>query len=493
MEKLKGNRLKAVVGTAFIVVLLFGMLIGTIYSVNVGDVTEVWIRPPIHDAQYIVGVYNSTYFYMKNGTTGNYDYRGTNATTTINFALANLTTGRLWKEKVLIIGNLSNLEQIQIPSYAILKLQGILKVKDAFNNDFIINSALSNPDTEIEIEGGIIDGNRAGQTSGMDTILFTNVINSTIHDTEVRGGKRITSGVRGETICLQSCTGVVVRHVTAMDSSYDLIKTRDSTLCRIENCFLYNRSLDFIGGNHVQLDGTTSGTNLSIVSGCTMYSPTGSSNGGVAICHAGSFGNLITGNIVYGGNCGYRINGVSGGCMDNEISNNVAYSCYYGITLEGGASTGDGQFRTLIANNKLINCTYGIYCDHSYNTTIIENMISGGTSAGIRLYSSDCINTTIMGNTILDKSTIITNAGTSTIIKYNIGYTTENSGVSANATATTFSITHGLAGTPTGVWCSFNTTAVTAWTWTATASTITVTMVGPTNNVTCYWNAVYVP
>lgn len=72
-------------------------------------------------------------------------------------------------------------------------------------------------------------------------------------------------------------------------------------------------------------------------------------------------------------------------------------------------------------------------------------------------------------------------------------YVTENSGSAVNATATTFSITDGLAGTPTGVWCSFNSTEITAYTWTVTSSTITVTVVGMTGNTTCYWQAVYVP
>lgn len=73
-------------------------------------------------------------------------------------------------------------------------------------------------------------------------------------------------------------------------------------------------------------------------------------------------------------------------------------------------------------------------------------------------------------------------------------FVTENSGSSVNATDTTFSITHGLSGTPIGVWYSFNSTDILAAKWTSTSSTITVTVTGMASaNYTCYWKAEYVP
>ena len=72
-------------------------------------------------------------------------------------------------------------------------------------------------------------------------------------------------------------------------------------------------------------------------------------------------------------------------------------------------------------------------------------------------------------------------------------YITENSGTATNSTATTFVFNHGLAWTPTGVWASFNTTEITGWTWTATSTEITITVVGITANRTCYWTAEYKP
>lgn len=73
--------------------------------------------------------------------------------------------------------------------------------------------------------------------------------------------------------------------------------------------------------------------------------------------------------------------------------------------------------------------------------------------------------------------------------------TSESSGSLSNSTATTFSITHGLFGIPTGVWCSFNNTAVLSYSWTATSSIITVTVTGAAlpAAMTCYWSAEYRP
>jgi len=69
-----------------------------------------------------------------------------------------------------------------------------------------------------------------------------------------------------------------------------------------------------------------------------------------------------------------------------------------------------------------------------------------------------------------------------------------NSGTATNSTATTFVFNHGLAGTPTGVWSSFNTTAINGWTWIATSTQITITVTGTLPaSMTAYWNAIYKP
>ncbi|RLI52872.1 MAG: hypothetical protein DRP09_17010, partial [Candidatus Thorarchaeota archaeon] len=70
---------KMKVGIAALLCLAFA-LGSTITYLVVGspyppDVTRVKVNhPPLHEADYIVGVFNSTHYYAKNGTTGDYDY-----------------------------------------------------------------------------------------------------------------------------------------------------------------------------------------------------------------------------------------------------------------------------------------------------------------------------------------------------------------------------------------------------------------------------------
>ncbi len=76
-----------------------------------------------------------------------------------------------------------------------------------------------------------------------------------------------------------------------------------------------------------------------------------------------------------------------------------------------------------------------------------------------------------------------------------IGPAYQNSGSVTNSTATAFVFDHNLFATPTGVWASFNTTAITGWTWAANVTSVTITVTGASlpSSMTCYWNAQYKP
>jgi hypothetical protein len=57
------------------------------------DGRKITLNEPASEASYVVGRYNSTFYYMKNGTTGNYDFLSTNASKAFNFAFGNMTSG----------------------------------------------------------------------------------------------------------------------------------------------------------------------------------------------------------------------------------------------------------------------------------------------------------------------------------------------------------------------------------------------------------------
>jgi len=67
------------VRNSLIVAILIAVLCASSYyygvsSSYVGTTSEVWVNPPFSEASYVVGQYNSTYYYAENCTTGKYDF-----------------------------------------------------------------------------------------------------------------------------------------------------------------------------------------------------------------------------------------------------------------------------------------------------------------------------------------------------------------------------------------------------------------------------------
>ena len=76
-------------------------------------------------------------------------------------------------------------------------------------------------------------------------------------------------------------------------------------------------------------------------------------------------------------------------------------------------------------------------------------------------------------------------------IENNVGFVTKNVGtITFSGTSVTF--THGLAGTPTQVFASFNSTGYGGWSWSANSTHITIT-VANSGDYTVYWRAYYEP
>jgi len=142
--------------------------------------------------------------------------RGTDVKTVINDALASLTPGRTWLEKVTIRGNFTLSGAIKVPSYTILEIIGKLTLKEGVQENVIENEDPVAGNTMIYIVGGEIDGNKAKQTSDFSS--------------DTQNG-----------IYLRKCTKCFIFNVYIHDTVahglylYDSSNDNEVSFCRVEN------------------------------------------------------------------------------------------------------------------------------------------------------------------------------------------------------------------------------------------------------------------
>ena len=135
-----------------------------IVSVWITNTAEAVIAP----ASYVI-YKNGTTYYAQNGQTGVNDYSGTAASTVIQSALNALTSGRTWKEKVVLKGDFTFTSTVTIPSYTILQIVGKITSSAWTLTPVIRNSDQTNGNTDIEIVGGIFDGVSGTDVTGQET------------------------------------------------------------------------------------------------------------------------------------------------------------------------------------------------------------------------------------------------------------------------------------------------------------------------------------
>lgn len=130
-KKLKISLIVAILVSTILLVHIYDVMTTPAYP---GTINEVWVQPPFSEASYVIGKYNSTYYYAKNGTTGKYDYLGTNASQIINTALgATPTYGTTLAKGDITINN-----PIIIPQTTTLQLMGSITKGSSFSGDGLV-------------------------------------------------------------------------------------------------------------------------------------------------------------------------------------------------------------------------------------------------------------------------------------------------------------------------------------------------------------------
>lgn len=116
-------------------------------------------------ASFIVFAGGEGKHYVKNAITGSIVFVDTDARKAIQYALDSLTPDRTWKEKVVAIGSFmidNSASPLRIGSHTIFELHGKLTAINKRKTLVYING------TNIELRGGVYDGNRGTEVTTLD-------------------------------------------------------------------------------------------------------------------------------------------------------------------------------------------------------------------------------------------------------------------------------------------------------------------------------------
>jgi predicted phage tail protein len=340
-------------------------------------------------------------------------YSNSNPTTTIQWAINSLTSGRTTKEKVLVQGNYVLPSSIQPSSYTVIELVGKFTVTASASH---IVSAMGK--TNIEVIGGEMDGSAQsykGQSAAL--LSFTNCQNVIISGRSALDRLKVHDGY---TIALESCNFCTVRYSEVHNSTGSAIGADFSNNCLIEENYLHDSGSGVYF--YCEDDGIVQHVDNNVMRNNTVKRVTLS---GLSISLRGTedVGNnaLIEGNtcIDCGGD-GYHpgINiGWSGDSKPTRyatnctIRNNEVYSTgttwhwKYSESLNDPYTAGDGILiygnDNLIKNNLMHDTQDRGMTIYGKRNTIIDNQISRvQTDSQPGLLLCDASNNEVLNNTI---------------------------------------------------------------------------------------------
>lgn len=207
----KTVKVKSFVATLLLVCIVSALVTSYYASSSAypGNVSEVWFSPPFSEASYVIGQYNSTYYYGKNCTTGKYDYLSTNASYVINSAINALTLGRDHFETVSLTGEITITNAILLKSYTRIVIGGELK---ASGSGFNMIQFATTDQYLVEIcGGGIINGNSAADYGiYLEQASSQPSWRSMVHDLTIE--HCVISGLRTKTACRVIASNMYVYH-----------------------------------------------------------------------------------------------------------------------------------------------------------------------------------------------------------------------------------------------------------------------------------------
>jgi len=416
------------------------------------------IAYPSQPARFIVENVSGTIVW-KDGTNGTVYETGTTSTEAanlINWALGNLTSGRAWKEKVVLKGDFNVNSKIIIPNYVYFDLSSARLVLN-------VNETLLEVGSYCTIEGGELDGNRASYSGyGINiTGSQTVVKNVKVKDFEY-WGIIIDGGVNNR---IENC------YVENCKHGFHLIN--HASVNQLVNCqavkndergfSIYEGRSNIIDGcigdrnglfNFLIQGSSTYTSERNVISNCIALGDSGSTGAqaGIAI-HSYCHRNEVVGCLVaFNWDNGIEIyvsSGVATTNHQNIVIGNICYkNGYAGIILR--------QARySIVANNLCVSngqretepATYphrasgiSLVADSGYESTrnkIINNKCfdDGANTQYAGIYeASNCDRNYITENDVESNTDVaIYKTGANSVVKRNIGFVTENSGTTTVA------------------------------------------------------------
>ncbi|MEK7555605.1 MAG: right-handed parallel beta-helix repeat-containing protein [Patescibacteria group bacterium] len=342
---------------------------GTLSVTGTSTLTSVVSNSLATPANYVVFLSGGT-TYVRDGLDGSIDYSNTDPETAIEWAMNNLTSGRTWKEKVVVKGNYTIDTSIDIPSYTILELQGRLTI--ASGTFGLVNSDTTNGNTDIEIIGGTIDGNYANLINYNNCVFLQNSNNLIITGMTIYGCKN---------------EGIEFRNVSGFDISENTI---------------FNNGDDSIS----LINGGGGGSNNGTVSNNILFgnrSATGGSSG-IEI-EDGSYEITVSNNVIYGSTASSSMTGIG-----VVVDSGSTYSASHDVTISGNVIR-DVEVSGIIVQTNLT-------AANLENVTIIGNTIVNSVGSGIQILGKSTFSGISRGVSIIGNT--VTQAGTNTAAIYGI-------------------------------------------------------------------------
>ncbi len=383
----------------------------------------------------------------------------------IQAAIGALTAGRTWKETVVFIGSFSPSAAVSVPSYTILDLrQAKLTLANGANSD--IYTVVTNA-TDIELEGGLLDGNRLNQIGGYSGIMIRGSTDVKIHGTKVTSCYRHNITLEGGS--RYQCSDLILLDAGQFNFyTYTLNGIGYVTKSQFNNIIgIGSGKVDPMNGSSILF------ANLQDCEIDNIYAEDALTGGGIDIntCSYLSVGLLTAynnnwlgveisntrhstfGAIVAHGNLADGLN-LHTSCYNVTIAETVLYqnntaggriSDSYRINILGGHIFNNSQAvanaRSGMEINNSVNCMMqNLHAlDDQDPKTQKYGIEEIGTSDWNFIYDNDVIPNATAGIAVL---------GAHTKVRRNNGFTTENSG-SSTGTGAQQTIAHGLAFTPT--------------------------------------------